>query len=267
MPNKRIQDFWNSRARLDKISGTDDFPLKKLELDLILKKIPSGASVLDIGCGNGETLIRLCREKGCTGVGVDFSQEMINLAVAAGKKAGCADKLKFQAGAIPGLSKDLGEFDCVLTERSLINLDSEATQKKAFQEIISHLKPRSCYLMIESFIQGLQRTNQLREMLGLEKIAVPWHNVFLDETAVASWAGPECLLREVIPFSSTYHFLSRVVYARLAADKGEKLRYDSDINMLSLKLPVIGDFGPVRLWLWQRVSSVRKNALKRKKRA
>jgi hypothetical protein len=42
------------------------------------------------------------------------------------------------------------------------------------------------------------------------------------------------------------------VYAKLATDRGEQMRYDSDINMLSLKLPPIGDFGPVRLWVWQR---------------
>ena len=106
--------------------------------------------------------------------------------------------------------------------------------------------------MIESFNQGLERTNELRSRLGLERIEPPWHNVFLDETAVIRWATDEFRLEEKVAFSSTYHLLSRVVYARLAKDKGEELKYDSDINLLACELPPIGDFGPVRLWLWRR---------------
>ena len=79
--------------------------------------------------------------------------------------------------------------------------------------------------------------------------------MFIDETAVPKWANDQFSLEEVIPFSSTYHFLSRVVYAGLARDKGEKLRYDSDINMLACKLPIVGNFGPARLWLWRRTAS------------
>ena len=57
---------------------------------------------------------------------------------------------------------------------------------------------------------------------------------------------------EVIPFTSTYYLLSRVVYARLAKDRNEELRYDSEINQLALKLPSFGDLGAVRLWVWRR---------------
>jgi hypothetical protein len=108
--------------------------------------------------------------------------------------------------------------------------------------------------MIESSIQGLERTNALRELLQLERMDPPWHNVFLDEESVRAWGTDEFTLEEVIPFSSTYHLFSRVVYARLAADKGEELRYDSEINMLACRLPIIGDFGPARLWHWRRKS-------------
>jgi len=248
-------EFWNSRAQLGETAGTYDFPLKDLELKLILQQIPSGASVLDVCCGNGETLVRLAREKHCRGVGVDFSEKMIEAAKVSSKTTGCADRLSFQVCAVPGLPADLGEFDYAITERSLINLDGEATQRRAFEEIMSHVKPGGYYLMIESSKQGLERTNELRTILGLERIDPPWHNVFIDETSVPKWANNKFSLEEVIPFSSTYHFLSRVVYAGLARDKGEELKYDSDINMLACKLPVVGNFGPARLWLWRRTTS------------
>lgn len=245
-------DFWNSRADLGEIAGTNDFPLKDLELNLIHEKIAPGSSVLDVGCGNGDTLMSLAMNNDCSGVGVDFSEKMIELAQTNCRTAGRDAEVKFLRGAIPGLPADLGEFDYALTERCLINLDGEASQRQAFLEIMSHVKRGGYFLMIESSVQGLERTNELRQMLDLEKIDPPWHNVFLDETSVPSWATCEFSLEEVIPFSSTYHFLSRVVYARLAADKGEPLRYDSDINMLACRLPIVGNFGPARLWLWHR---------------
>jgi len=245
-------EFWNNRAVLKEVAGTNDFPLKGLELNLILDRVPERASVLDVGCGNGETLMRLAREKKSTGVGLDFSEKMIELARATSLRDGLADKVRFQMAALPELPASLDQFDYAITERCLINLDSETTQRKAFLKIMSHVKPGGLYLMIESSIQGLERTNELRQLLELERMEPPWHNVFLNESSVENWGTDEFVLEEVVPFTSTYHFLSRVVYARLAADKNEELKYDSDINMLACRLPIVGNFGPVRLWSWRR---------------
>jgi ubiquinone/menaquinone biosynthesis C-methylase UbiE len=247
-------EFWNSRAALGEVAGTFDFPLKNLELKLVLERVPTGASVLDVGCGNGETLLRLALEKGCSGTGVDFSEKMIESAKASTIAAGCGERISFTVGAIPALPDALGEFDYAISERCLINLDGEASQHQAFRNIMSHVKPGGRYLMIESSIQGLERTNELRADLNLERIDPPWHNVFIDENAVPEWATADFILEEVVPFSSTYHFLSRVVYASLARDKGEELKYDSDINILACKLPIVGNFGPVRLWQWRRMN-------------
>lgn len=249
------REFWNNRAGLKEIAGTNDFPLKGLELNLILARVPEQTSVLDVGCGNGETLMRLAREKNCTGVGLDFSEKMVALARHTSERDGLGDKVRFEIATLPDLPEELGEFDYALTERCLINLDSEATQRQAFLKIMSKVKPGGRYLMIESSIQGLERTNELRRQLGLETMDPPWHNVFLSESSVENWGTDQYILEEVVPFTSTYHFLSRVVYARLAADKDEELRYDSDINMLACRLPVIGNFGPVRLWSWRHKAS------------
>lgn len=245
--------FWNQRAELGERSGTDDVNLKRLELEFVVSRVPAESHVLDIGCGVGATLIQLVAEKGISGVGVDFAQRMVEASAAAAREAGLEDALSFQLGKVPGLMAGLGEFDVVLTERSLINLDDEPEQHEAFNDIMTHLRPHGTFIMIESSVQGLERTNQLRLSLGLDRIEAPWHNTFFDEKTVASWETQEWRLRELVPFTSTYHFLSRVVYAKLATDRGEELKYDSHINQLACRLPPIGDFGPVRAWVWDKV--------------
>lgn len=245
------QDFWNERASLGANAGSNDFVLKELELAVLMARVPESASVLDIGCGNGEALIRLATAKNISGTGVDFAEKMVELAQAESKSRNLSGRLTFAAGKIPGLPAGIGRFDVIVTERCLINLDSEAMQKQAFDEIVSHLKPGGRYLMMESFVEGLKRTNQLRAEFGQEPILAPWHNKFFHEAAVSGWGNDKVRLKEIVPYSSTYHFLSRVVYAHDATKRGEQMRYDSNINLMSLKLPVIGNFGPARLYVWE----------------
>jgi ubiquinone/menaquinone biosynthesis C-methylase UbiE len=245
--------FWSERATIGKNAGTNDFLLKGLEMELLMERITEGASVLDVGCGNGLTLVSLARQKNCTGLGIDFSEEMIREAKKNVLEHHLEKSLSFCVARVERLPGDLGFFDYVLTERCLINLDSEQMQHDAFLELMKHVKPGGRYLMIESFIQGLDRTNRLRISLGLARIGPPWHNVFLDEESVHRWETNEFCLEEIYPFSSTYYFLSRVVYAKIAQDRGEALRYDSEINLVATKLPPIGNFGPTRLWQWRRM--------------
>lgn len=248
----RINEFWNERAKLGENAGSNDFLLKRLEQQVILNTVREGSRILEIGCGNGDTLIKLAEKRDCTGIGLDYAEGMVETARASSENRGCLSRVAFDQGQIPGLPRDLGEFDYVLTERCLINLESHERQHEAFREIMSTVKKGGYYIMIESFMQGLERTNELRMGLDLQRIDPPWHNVFMDEDFVASWANDAYSLVKIVPFSSTYFFLSRVVYAALARDKGEELRYDSDINLLSCQLPAIGDFGPARMYLWQR---------------
>jgi len=252
MDSDRKLAFWNERAGLGTTAGSNDFVIKEIETRALLERIPEQSHIADLGCGNGETLIRLAQERGCTGVGVDFATDMVELARTNAAKAGLGDRLRFLPGRLPDLPDDLGQCDCILTQRCLINLDGAEQQHAAFIRIMDHVTPGGFYFMVESFLQGLAATNGLRQLFALPPIEVPWHNRFLDETIIEGWADARARLGDRIPITSTYHFLSRVVYAAVATQRGEEMRYDSDINMLALKLPIIGDFGPVRLWIWQR---------------
>lgn len=45
------------------------------DLELVAGLVPKGSSVLDLGCGDGELLDVLIRQRGCTGWGVELSEE------------------------------------------------------------------------------------------------------------------------------------------------------------------------------------------------
>jgi methionine biosynthesis protein MetW len=54
------------------------------DLAAIAEMIPSGARVLDVGCGDGALLEHLIRTKGVDGRGIELSQQNVNACVARG---------------------------------------------------------------------------------------------------------------------------------------------------------------------------------------
>lgn len=246
----KVKDFWDARSRLGDLAGTDDSILSKIEQDFIVKNIPDGARVLEVGCGNAQTLMRLAEENNCTGVGLDFSDKMADLAGCSVKESCLHDQIKIHCQQIPPVPTTFGQFDIILSQRCLINLPTPEDQRDAILSIGEVVKPGGRYVMVGSSEDGLEKTNVMRRSLGLPEVEPPWHNRFFLESDILSWQTKTFAIKEIFHISSTYHFLSRVIYAALAAEKGEKLRYDSDINLLSTKLPQdIGEFGPVKAWI------------------
>jgi methionine biosynthesis protein MetW len=57
---------------------------ERRDLDVIAALVPRGARVLDLGCGNGELLARLLRDKGCSGYGIEIDDANLRAAVERG---------------------------------------------------------------------------------------------------------------------------------------------------------------------------------------
>ncbi len=57
---------------------------ERLDHRTILEWVEPGSSVLDLGCGDGELLARLVREKGVRAEGIDMSEQAIHRCVAKG---------------------------------------------------------------------------------------------------------------------------------------------------------------------------------------
>jgi cyclopropane fatty-acyl-phospholipid synthase-like methyltransferase len=250
---KQILDFWNERSSLGVAAGTNDFVLTGIEQRFLMDYVPPRTRVLDIGCGNGGSLIQLVKNKGCDGIGFDFSEKMIESAQASVLAAGLQDRIDLHRRSIPPVSSEWGPFSVAYSQRCLINLEHVEAQRAAVLSIPATLEPGGIYIMIECFNDGSEETNLLRRRLGLEAMAAPWHNRFFNLHEVKSWSSPKFYVERVVHISSTYHFLSRVVYAKLAAQSGEALRYDSEINLVAAQLPQeIGEFGPVKACIWRK---------------
>lgn len=249
-------EFWEARARLGAEAGTRDLIAKQLEVELLCEYVADGMRVLDAGCGNGITAVELARRAACDVVGFDRSPAMVaaGAQLLADGAVRAASTVTFCVGDVLDPPRDLGLFDLVLTERTLINLADWPTQCRAIGALGAHLKPGGRYVMVENSQDALERLNAVRVPLGLAAVVPPAHNRYLREGEVAAARPPGLSLTDVRYFTSTYYFLSRVVNAALAAEKGEEPAYDSPVNRLASRLPgdLVPNIGQGVAWVWSR---------------
>jgi len=260
MKSDQILEFWNSRATLGSLAGTNDLGLKQLEMLTLSGYISDGQRVLDLGCGSGTTAIFLAENKSLEITGMDFSPEMVKEANQERDRRGISPlKLNFAVQDIRKINELLAAqaapYDIVMTERVLINLETWEEQKNAIREIIKLLRPGGVYLMCENLRDGLDNLNKMRARVGLEPITSPWHNRYLEQDEVSEIDFAELI--EYRDFTSVYYLFSRVINAWLAKEQNEEPRYDAPINRLALDLSKFSQFdslniGQTRLWVFRR---------------
>lgn len=231
------QAFWDSQAAKGELSGTQDRYAKELEMAAIARHVKDGMLVLDVGCGDGETITWLTREFGIVGNGIDSSCEMIKRA-----KDNLRDEdVVFWEEDIINLGKFRPDsWDLIYTQRALINLDSWEEQRQAILDILGLLRPGGLYVMVECFTEGLDEINDLRIRVGLESIVPPWHNLYLsmdnlDDLFMEINKDLESI--KVNYFSGAYYFMSRVVNAWWADQEKVNPNYLHPFNKLGTLLP------------------------------
>jgi ubiquinone/menaquinone biosynthesis C-methylase UbiE len=249
-------EFWEARAVLGPEAGTRDLIAKQLEVEFLCGYVAAGMRILDAGCGNGIAAVEMARRAACEVVGFDRSPAMITAAQQLLSDANIhkASTVTFGVGDVVDPPRDLGLFDLVYTERVLVNLADWPTQYRAIGALSAYLKPGGRYVMVENSQDAVERLNSVRVPLGLAAVVPPAHNRYLREDEVAAARPTGLSLTDVRYFTSTYYFLSRVVNATLAAEKGEEPAYDSPINQLALRLPgdLVPKIGQGVAWVWKR---------------
>lgn len=251
--SKEILDFWNKRAQLDHISGSNDFIAKEIEQQEIINLINEGSTVAEFGCGNGETAIRLSKQKnGVYIYAYDFSPEMVALANKNKEKLN-SNNITFDVKDITDNIPINKKFDFIYTERMLINLENWDTQKRAIEFMCLMLKKGGKLILAENSQDGLDEINSYRKTVGLDKINMPWHNKYLSDSKMDNLDIPGCSLLRKINYTGTYYFLSRVINAINAKKEGVEPSYDAEINKLALNLPSIETMSQGKIWVFERI--------------
>ncbi len=246
-------DFWNQRAQLGMAAGTNDLIAKQLEINAILEYIKDNMTILDFGCGNGITMVNIAKKFDVKIIGIDFSSEMVAHARKLADKEGLSHRLDFFVGNENDLLKLNERFDLIYTERALINLDTWEKQKDTILNLCSLLKDTGKYVMCEASSDGLAEINFFRKQLSLKEIIPPWHNRYLVDMEINSLNSTGRIKLETVNyFSGTYYFISRIINAALAKDKGEEPAYDAPVNKLAFHLSSIGKCSQSRIWVWSK---------------
>ncbi len=256
----KIKQYWSDRARATEPASvqatTYDVFLRELEISTLKDKIaaaslPQGATVVDLGCGDGYATVNLAAAfPTIRFIGIDWSEEMLALA---GQRLSAQKlppgRVSFRVGDMHRLSDGLqsGKFEVFLTVRSLINLMSSEEQYHAITQIAKHLVPGGYYFGIENFMQGQKNFNYMRAAVGLPEIPVRWHNHFFDEEVFRTETGKLFDSVAIESFSSSYYLATRVIYSAGCHLMGVEPDYFHPIHQTAGRLPAFGDFSPIKL--------------------
>ena len=255
---ERIMEYWNERAvqQLDTSATTNDVYLRELEISTIIQtlheiRMSENKNILDVGCADGYFMLKAADAfPKSKFLGVDYSENMIKLANdRLNSSPELRNRVKFMVGDATDIKKTCGKltFDVILSDRLLINLDSVGTQVNAITEIAECLKEGGFYIAIENFIEGHQSMNKARRHVGLPEIPLRWHNLFLIKEDFLKNVKHFFKIIAFTDFASSYYFATRVVYAKMCQMRGEEPDYKHDIHKLSVKLPWIGEFSPLKM--------------------
>ncbi|TQV84149.1 class I SAM-dependent methyltransferase [Exilibacterium tricleocarpae] len=255
-----IRRFWDQQAQqhgTDFAATVPDKYAKQLEIEAISRFLDDGQAIADIGCGNGYSCFKYFDRHELSITGVDYSEAMIQQAQRAREALPprLRDNIRFQQGDVMATGLPAEQFDRVITDRCLINLTSRQEQATAIDEMARIVKPGGLYLMCENTEQGLANLNGARRQVGLDEIAVRWHNLYLDETRMQAAAAAHFELVEEVRFGGFYYLASRIINALIAEESGEQPSYLSPINEMAARLSGridCGDFGPVKLFVFKK---------------
>jgi ubiquinone/menaquinone biosynthesis C-methylase UbiE len=260
-----IKQYWEQRAQENAGSvtaTTNDVYLRDLEIKTFIDtvadlKLADAARVLDLGCGDGYTTIEVARAfPRLLFTGMDYSENMIASARERLKvESELQNTLQFVVGDATKLEQfdPLGQFDLILSDRCLINLESSQAQYDIMRQIASVLRSGGHYVAIENFVEGHDNMNQARRAVGLPEISIRWHNLFFREAEFIERAGQWFGRVEFKDFSSAYYYATRVIYSAMCKMRGEEPDYHHEIHQLAPSLPWFGQYSPIRMVILSKV--------------
>jgi len=125
-----VQAYWGATRHFGGLNATEQL----VEVCHINKDF----YVLEVGCGTGLTACYLAKRYSCRVVGVDLSEQMIDLSRKRASREGVADRLEFRTADAQHLPFEDGLFEVVICESVTAFLDDPL---KAVREYVRVAKP------------------------------------------------------------------------------------------------------------------------------
>jgi ubiquinone/menaquinone biosynthesis C-methylase UbiE len=219
MTSNEVKEVWEQRAVDPQFTPAtitfNDYFYREVEIKVIedIAKLGQWNSLLDIGCGNGYTTVKLAPYFEHI-VGTDYSEKMI---ARAEKDYGTGLCKNITWKVVDVLNMNEGKrYDCILSSRCLINLVSWEDQLKALENITNHLKVGGTFIMVECSQQGRDDLNNFRAKCGLARIPRVPFNLDFDETKLWLHISKRYDISQVHRFGM-YEVISKVLHPLFVA--------------------------------------------------
>lgn len=258
-----LKQTYEQRDPLDPYATSRDTQVRELEVAALRSALTSPGRVLDVGCGNGFTLLSLGETlEGFDLEGVDFVEKLVQGAIQLREDR--RDRLKSApeficADAIEHLrTRNPDSVDYVITARFLQNMPSAEVQRELIAHVYRILSPGGRFLMCEGSQDGFEALNDVRQAVGLDRIpATSADNVSairFDDAGIETYAaGLGFSLHSKLGFSP-FFIMARVLHPLLV--QPQRPRFDARINELAKEiqthLPRDAGFGSNTLWVLEK---------------
>lgn len=244
--NEEVLKHWDNKQ----VESMYDKNLINLEISRIKEQIKPGSKILDAGCGEGEGTIEYSKIPGVIIHAVDFSDTRLSKAQELLKN--CDNVLIQKVDFLNDYELDQ-DYDCIISQRFLINLMEWELQQKVIRDLVMRLKVGGKLLLMEGSLQGVDRLNELRSILKLEPIPVKWHNLFFDETKLIEYVTSLGLILEKKIGLGVYFFLTRGI--RPYFDKN--LNWNHEFNSIASSkdmnktVDTLDDYSRIKLFVFK----------------
>lgn len=233
-----IRDHWEQVGRdfpMDSaVTPTSRDPyLGQLERENIIEWLRDHHVCLEVGCGDASHTVHYAqRVKQLTAI--DVAESLVDIA----RKRLDAARLRnivLRAGSVLDIETQFPKqsFDCVISQRCLINLPTWEHQSRAIAEIHDLLRDDGVLLLTEGFHENLANLNRLRKQFSLAEIKVVDYNRNLPGAAFESFVRERFDIVERRHYGA-YLLLSRVYHPLVVSP--EEPRHGSAFNRVAMNL-------------------------------
>lgn len=252
---EKMLQFWSERAlayQEDSRANTNDIWIREIEIRYInqILKQNSYHNVMDFGCANGYSTIRIAKENPEINFsGIDINQDMLTIAGNLLKKNNLSN-LEFKN---MNVSNEFSErkFDLIYTIRAIQNIESIEAQKTICDRLYDILNDNGIFVYIESYEKGYKTLNDDRVKMGLTPLPVHEHLTLLTDEFDRYVASKMKFIKSD-SLSSSYYLVTRLLYSYIAKMSDEPIDYNHPIHQVGAIIPQIGEYGPQKASIYQK---------------